>query len=616
MPIIIHGANTGGVNSFNGRKRDVLPQTGDYTPAMVGMEDGVLLESVTAAMPTSDNWYSVTYGNGLFVAVAESSNKAAYSTDGITWTQTTLPSTGYWRSVTFGNGTFVAIAHNSNVAAYSTDGITWTATSLPSSTNWRSVTYGNDTFVAIAYNVNKAAYSTDGITWNATTLPASDYWRSVTYGNGKFVAVIYSSSNNIAAYSIDGITWTQSTLPTSVRWSSVTYGNGTFVAIAWNANKAAYSTDGISWTISTLQNALTWESVTYGNDKFVAVASGSRIVNYSTDGINWTQSTMPTTADWKSVTYGNGTFVAVTYGSNIAAYSTDGITWFDSITRLSKPSGEDVTEQVREVIGGCRVFDVIIPSGWMHGDLDHDGLITKNDVEILRDCIRDPENVTLDENQLLAADVNGDGEVSVSDLAWLRGIQNGTKKYGIGGNDISGNWLVNENYETEEAQFYTDIEVGGVTENDKAVFFAPGVLDVVCGNGYVRVYVALCPISSEKGVLIVLKGLNGNVAIDTGCISDVERDSWNAKAEAPFMVTVDLQVSGWDTISMTQTVAVPGVLASQTEQIITPAPHTSSQSDYYESGIRCTGQDEDSLTFTAEEIPTSKIQVYVAIQNL
>lgn len=42
MPIIIHGSNTGGVNSFNGRNRDVMPKAGDYTPAMVGMGDGVL----------------------------------------------------------------------------------------------------------------------------------------------------------------------------------------------------------------------------------------------------------------------------------------------------------------------------------------------------------------------------------------------------------------------------------------------------------------------------------------------------------------------------------------------------------------------------------------------
>ena len=575
MPIIIHGSNTGGVNSFNGRKRDVLPQTGDYTPDMVGMEDGVLLESVTIDMPISATWSSVTYGNGKYVAVADGRSIAAYSTDGNSWTQATLPAAAQWFSVTYGNGKFVAVAYDTNTAAYSTDGITWTQTTLPASADWYSVIYGNDKFVSVAWNSNIAAYSTDGINWTQSTLPTKAYWQSVTYGNGKFVAVA-SSYSNITAYSTDGINWTQSTLPAEAGWLSVTYGNGKFVAVANGGNKAAYSTDGITWTRTTLPASTTrWYSVTYGDGKFVAVSS-----------------------------------------SKITAYSSDGITWIDSITRLAKSSGEDVTEQVREVIGGCRVFDVIIPSGWMHGDLDHDGLITKNDVEMLRDCIRDPENVTLDENQLLAADVNGDGEVSVYDLGRLRGIQNGTKKYGIGGNDISGNWFVNENYETEEAQFYTDIVVGGVTENDKAVFFAPGVLDVVCGNGYVRVYVALCPISSAKGVLIVLKGLNGNVAIDTGCISDVERDSWNAKAEAPFMVTVDLQVSGWDTTSMTQTVAVPGVLASQTEQIITPTPHTSSQSEYYEFGIRCTGQDEDSLTFTAEEIPTSKIQVYVAIQNL
>ena len=52
-------------------------------------------------MPSSANWASVTYGDGKFV-VAAGSNAAAYSTDGITWTASTLPNIGYWRSITAG----------------------------------------------------------------------------------------------------------------------------------------------------------------------------------------------------------------------------------------------------------------------------------------------------------------------------------------------------------------------------------------------------------------------------------------------------------------------------------------------------------------------------------
>ena len=87
--------------------------------------ESVLLKSVTAALPTSVLWSSVTYGDGKFVAVAYDSNIAAYSTDGITWTQATLPTTALWRYVTYGDGKFVAVAYENDIAAYSTDGINW-----------------------------------------------------------------------------------------------------------------------------------------------------------------------------------------------------------------------------------------------------------------------------------------------------------------------------------------------------------------------------------------------------------------------------------------------------------------------------------------------------------
>ena len=141
-------------------------------------------KSVVSTMPSSANWNSVTYGNGKFVAVASSSNKAAYSTDGITWTAATLPSLNYWNSVTYGNGKFVAIGAEDTTlgiltgydVVYSEDGITWVGTSTPSASNWKSVDYGNGNFVAISYNSNVAAYSEDGVSWTATTLPSVNNW--------------------------------------------------------------------------------------------------------------------------------------------------------------------------------------------------------------------------------------------------------------------------------------------------------------------------------------------------------------------------------------------------------------------------------------------------------
>jgi len=268
-------------------------------------------------LPVSANWYQVTYGNGVFVAIVYGSNIAATSTDGITWTQRTLPAWENWSSIAHGNGVFVAVTYGSNIAATSTDGINWTQRTLPASENWSSIAHGNGVFVAVAVNSNVAITSTDGINWTQRTLPASGYWFSVAYGNGVFVAI--ASSGGIAATSTDGATWTQRTLPVLGYWYRVTYGNGVFVAIATSGGIAATSTDGATWTQRTLPDTATWYGVAYGDGVFVAIGTGSNIAATSPDGITWTQRTLPATADWYAVTYGNGTFVAVAVNSNIAA---------------------------------------------------------------------------------------------------------------------------------------------------------------------------------------------------------------------------------------------------------------------------------------------------------
>ena len=201
---LIVGTGAGTVGRLGiGANGDVLTVSAGalgYAAPATGVD---LLQFFQSTLPSSQNWYSVAYGNGAFVAVAGGpSTAAAYSTNGgVTWTAATLPSSQGWRSVAYGNGAFVAVATGSTAAAYSTNGgVTWTASTLPSSQNWQSVTYGNGAFVAVTYGSTAAAYSTNGgVTWTASTLPSSSYWRSVAYGNGAFVAVAYGPST-AAAY--------------------------------------------------------------------------------------------------------------------------------------------------------------------------------------------------------------------------------------------------------------------------------------------------------------------------------------------------------------------------------------------------------------------------------
>ena len=67
---------------------------------------------VLGTAASNNSWYSVCYGNGLFVAVSTSGtgNRVMTSPNGITWTSRTSAADSNWRSVCYGNGVFVAIA--------------------------------------------------------------------------------------------------------------------------------------------------------------------------------------------------------------------------------------------------------------------------------------------------------------------------------------------------------------------------------------------------------------------------------------------------------------------------------------------------------------------------
>lgn len=77
---------------------------------------------------------------------------------------------------------------------------------------------------------------------------------------------------------------------------------------------------------------------------------------------------------------------------------------------------------------------------------------------------------------------------------------------------------------------------------------------------------------------------------------------------------VTLTVAEWS--NKTQSVSVPGVSANEAAQLITPVPAIASQSAYYDAGIRATGQAANSVTFTADPVPTVNLSVYVVVQGV
>ena len=178
-----------------------------------------------------DNWWwAVTYGDGLFVAVAYSgTNRVMTSPDGINWTARAHPvgEDNSWNAVTYGDGLFVAVsAGGTNRVMTSPDGINWTARAHPvgEDNGWRTVTYGDGLFVAVASSgTNRVMTSPDGITWTARSAAEANQWLGVTYGDGLFVAVAISGTNRVMTSNAPGFSLSTTTATVSETGTTATF---------------------------------------------------------------------------------------------------------------------------------------------------------------------------------------------------------------------------------------------------------------------------------------------------------------------------------------------------------------------------------------------------------
>lgn len=413
---------------------------GAYSLDGINWIDTTLPTATAPTGATNNQWRAIAYGVvsnvGYWVAVARESAQAAYSTDGINWTGANLGEVADWVDIAYGNGTFVAIAESTSASALrsvsSNGGATWSLGTLPGA-GARCIAYGATRFVAVEGSFsNQVSYSTNGVTWVNTTMPANDdstnsNWVDIAYGNGRYVAIAENSA--MAAYSFDGITWVKSNLPLIAEWASVTYGQGLFYAttlgdiaassedgVVWtqrssafasltitatakdtnagyvartlpaagfwqdviwdgtqfiavghdnvSATRGARSTDGETWvsvTLPTVSGQFEYTAVAYnGTNQYVALINNTRHIASSSNGTTWagTVNAIPTAGQWADMVFGNGRYVAVSSAQNRTAYSTDGVTWTNgTISALSN----EYTSIAFGTISGTNYF--VITSG-------------------------------------------------------------------------------------------------------------------------------------------------------------------------------------------------------------------------------------------------------------
>ncbi|MCT1541907.1 MULTISPECIES: S-layer homology domain-containing protein [Lysinibacillus] len=306
----------------------------------------------TLATPPSVNYKAVAYGDGKYV-VTDTTGKAYYSTNGSSWTQSTIiTALQTINSVVYENNHFMAVDNSSNFYT-SSDGQTWTtATSVDSSTPLHSVTYGYNKYVTVG-NLGNMYVSSNGVTWQKKT-PQTNHLYGVIYANNQFVAV---GAGGTILTSPDGENWLLQTSNTKNILRSVIYANGQYVVVGQNGTILT-SPDGVYWTIQynlpvdAMSFLLT--SVSYGNGHYVTVAASGKVY-YSKDGINWYEQAVGLGKTiLQGVTYGNGQFVVVGNSGTILYGNPDVPTQAPAVITLTPATNITSTGAT---VGGEVTFD-------------------------------------------------------------------------------------------------------------------------------------------------------------------------------------------------------------------------------------------------------------------
>lgn len=272
-----------------------------------------LLDFYTRTALTSYS-YEILFGNGYYILPQYNGNTCSKWIEGAaSCTQGNLPSVALWSAGGFGNNTFVLGAQYTNKAATSTDGISWVARTLPSSVDWRKAVYGNGTFVFIAADTSYATSTDNGATWVARTFPAVA--NGIVFDGTKFVVLLGRSVRT----STDGITWTTvSDVHFMGAFTGFAFISGVYVA----SNSSGYvrvSTDNCaSWTTvnlpaSSSENVVS--PVLSNTTMFVCVGGGSYLY-YSFNGINWSASSTSLGGSSIASAIGDNTFITHTMNTS------------------------------------------------------------------------------------------------------------------------------------------------------------------------------------------------------------------------------------------------------------------------------------------------------------
>jgi hypothetical protein len=299
---------------------------------------------------------SVVFGGGRFVSVQP--NASIVSTDGKSWTTRTMPSQN-WTSIAYGAGIFVAVssaqypinatdAGGETVIMRSIDnGETWTHSSQNPNIPMLDICYDGQRFVAAGIFWNGSQYeckifsSVDGNGWShISTITASGGvgCNKIKYLNGAYY--LLDDKDSRIYRSTDGISWTTITINGNSAWTDIAYGKSTFVMVGSSGTSyAATSSDGISWQTHTGIAGYRY-NIVYANGFFISV--GELGIASSRDGQDWIRMPFYKNTEWSSCAYNPTNDMLVVLSDGIAAYSNNKGEFTNAVTArnyLTAPTG-------------------------------------------------------------------------------------------------------------------------------------------------------------------------------------------------------------------------------------------------------------------------------------
>lgn len=122
---------------------------------------------LSATAPALNEWCDIAYNfqKNLYVAVSRNATYSpimyAYGSDITKWYPARSPYLASWNGVTYSNGIFVAVGESTNQprSIYSSDGINWLpSTPIPSNRVWKAVTFSENAFVAVVSSAGTENY--------------------------------------------------------------------------------------------------------------------------------------------------------------------------------------------------------------------------------------------------------------------------------------------------------------------------------------------------------------------------------------------------------------------------------------------------------------------------